>query len=48
MADKAIAEMDEIFKTSKLPNKVHDGLVDALLVTIRREFYNLPISATNI
>ncbi|TXG80053.1 MAG: nucleotidyltransferase [Spirochaetes bacterium] len=48
MADEAIAEMDEIFKKSVLPNKVHEGLVDALLVMIRREFYNLPISATNI
>ena len=48
MADEAIAEMDEIFKKSVLPNKVHEGLVDALLVMIRREFYNLPISADNI
>jgi len=48
MADKAIVEMDSIFDNSNLPNKVHDGLVDALLVAIRQEFYNLPISATNI
>lgn len=48
MADKAIADMDSIFDNSDLPNKVHEGLVDSLLVMIRREFYNLPISKTNI
>jgi predicted nucleotidyltransferase len=48
MADEAIANMDEVFDKSDLPNKVNPGLVDALLVTIRRDFYNLPISATNI
>ena len=48
MADQAIEEMDSIFDNSNLPNSVDKGLVNALLVTIRREFYNLPISAKNI
>lgn len=48
MADQAIEEMDSIFNNSNLPNSVDKGLVNALLVTIRREFYNLPISAKNI
>ena len=48
MADQAIEEMDSIFDNSDLPNSVDKGLVNALLVTIRREFYNLPISAKNI
>jgi len=48
MADKAIEEMDSIFDNSDLPSKLNSGIIDALLVTIRREFYNLPISATNI
>jgi hypothetical protein len=48
MADEAISEMDSIFDNSNLPNKVNKDMIDALLVTIRREFYNLPISATNI
>jgi hypothetical protein len=47
-ADKAIENMDEIFDNSTLPNKVPKGLADALLVTIRREFYDLPISATTL
>ena len=47
-ADKAIQNMDEVFEVSTLPNKVPKGLVDALLVTIRREFYNLPIAATTL
>lgn len=38
-ADKEIAEMDDIFNNCNLPNKVDKGLVDSLLVTIRREFY---------
>lgn len=48
MVDQAIEEMDSIFDNSNLPNSVDKGLVNALLVTIRREFYNLPISAKNI
>ncbi len=48
MADQAIEEMDSIFDNSDLPNKLNSGIIDTLLVTIRREFYNLPISATNI
>lgn len=48
MADKAIAEMDNIFEESNLPAKLNLEIIDALLITIRREFYNLPISATNI
>ena len=48
MADQAIEEMDSIFDNSDLPSKLNSGIIDALLVTIRREFYNLPISATNI
>jgi hypothetical protein len=47
-ADLAIKNMDEIFDNSTLPNKVPKGLADALLVTIRREFYDLPISATTL
>jgi predicted nucleotidyltransferase len=48
MADKAIEEMDSIFDNSDLPSKLNSGIIDALLVNIRRDFYNLPISATNI
>jgi hypothetical protein len=48
MADKAIEEMDSIFDSSDLPKKVNPELVNSLLVTIRREFYNLPFSGTNI
>ena len=48
MADQAIEEMDSIFDNSNLPSKLNSGIIDALLVTIRREFYNLPISATNM
>ena len=48
IADKAIENMDEVFENSNLPNKVDKGLVDALLITIRREFYGLPISATTL
>ncbi len=47
-ADNAIKNMDEIFDNSTLPNRVPKGLADALLVTIRREFYGLPISATTL
>lgn len=48
MADKAIEEMDSIFNNSDLPNKVDSELVNSLLVHIRREFYGLPLSVTNI
>ena len=40
-ADAAIAEMDEIFDNSNLPNKVDPKLVNDLLVKIRKEFYGL-------
>ena len=48
MADQAILEMDSIFDNSDLPNKTNPELVNELLIHIRREFYNLPIMATNI
>lgn len=48
IADREIADMDTIFDNSDLPKNIQEGMIDALLVTIRREFYNLPISATNI
>ena len=48
IADKAIENMDEVFENSNLPNNVNKGLVDALLVNIRREFYGLPIAATTL
>ena len=38
-ADKEIAEMDEIFDNSDLPNNVDKNLVNNLLVKIRKEFY---------
>ena len=47
-ADSAIKNMDEIFDNSTLPDRVPKGLANALLVTIRREFYDLPISATTL
>jgi hypothetical protein len=47
IADKAIENMDNIFENSNLPNKVSKDLVDTLLITIRKEFYNLPVLATN-
>jgi len=47
-ADKSIQNMDEVFEVSTLPDRVPKGLADTLLVTIRREFYNLPISATTL
>lgn len=40
MADQAIEEMDSIFDNSDLPKKVDSGLVNSLLIKIRREFYN--------
>lgn len=39
LADKEIAEMDEIFDNCNLPNKVDKDLVNKLLVKIRKEFY---------
>lgn len=42
-ADAAIAEMDEIFDNSTLPNKVDKDLVNNLLVKIRTEFYGLNV-----
>jgi predicted nucleotidyltransferase len=39
LADKEIAEMDEIFDNCNLPNKVDKDLVNKLLVQIRTEFY---------
>jgi predicted nucleotidyltransferase len=41
MADQAIEEMDNIFDNSDLPKKVDAGLVNNLLVKIRREFYGI-------
>jgi hypothetical protein len=41
LADKEIAEMDEIFDNCNLPNKVDKDLVNELLVSIRTEFYGL-------
>lgn len=45
LADKEIAEMDDIFDNCNLPNKVDKDLVNNLLVSIRTEFYgvNVPI-----
>ena len=40
MADQAIEEMDSIFDNSDLPKKVDSGLVNSLLIKIRKEFYN--------
>ena len=40
MADKEIQNMDTIFDESDLPAKVEKGLVNRLLVTIRRMFYH--------
>lgn len=42
-ADKEIAEMDEIFDNSDLPNSVDKDLVNDLLVSIRTEFYGLDL-----
>ena len=41
MADQAIQEMDSIFDNSGLPKKVDSELVNALLIQIRKRFYNL-------
>jgi predicted nucleotidyltransferase len=40
MADQSIEEMDSIFDNSDLPKKVDSGLVNSLLIKIRKEFYN--------
>lgn len=48
IADEAIENMDNIFENADLPNKVSKDLVNTLLITIRKEFYNLPVLATNI
>lgn len=40
-ADKAIENMDSVFEKSDLPNEVEPGLVNELLIIIRREFYGL-------
>lgn len=48
IADEAIENMDKIFENADLPNKVSKDLVNTLLITIRKEFYNLPVLATNI
>lgn len=39
MADKEIQNMDTIFDESDLPNKVKDGLVNSILIEIRKRFY---------
>jgi hypothetical protein len=41
LADKEIAEMDDIFDNCNLPSKVDKDLVNDLLVSIRTEFYGL-------
>jgi len=40
LADKEIAEMDEIFDNCNLPSKVDKNLVNDLLIKIRKEFYS--------
>jgi predicted nucleotidyltransferase len=40
MADQAIEEMDSIFDNSDLPKKVDSGLVNSLLIKIRKDFYS--------
>lgn len=39
MADKEIQNMDTIFDESDLPNKVEKGLVNSILIEIRKRFY---------
>ena len=48
MADQAIEEMDSIFDNSDLPKKVDQGLVNALLIYIRKEFYNIKQDYTTL
>jgi hypothetical protein len=38
-ANKSIEEMDILFDKSNLPDKVEHGLVNNLLIKIRKEFY---------
>ena len=40
-ANKEINEMDSIFDNSDLPEKIEEGLVNELLITIRKKFYNI-------
>jgi predicted nucleotidyltransferase len=40
-ANKGIEDMDALFDKSDLPNSVEEGLVNDLLISIRREFYGL-------
>jgi len=39
-ADNSLSVMDKIFDESDLPNKVEKGLVNGLLIKIRKEMYN--------
>lgn len=39
IADKAIENMDNVFKNSNLPSKVDKDLVNELLIKIRKGFY---------
>lgn len=41
IADSEIKEMDEIFNNSGLPDEIKPELVNELLISIRRKFYNL-------
>jgi|TARA_B110000259_G_C14019419_1_gene402495 predicted nucleotidyltransferase len=38
-ADEAISGLDEVFENSSLPDKVEEGLVNKMLIEIRKEFY---------
>ena len=40
--------MDSIFDNSDLPKKVDQGLVNALLIYIRKEFYNIKQDYTTL
>lgn len=40
IADKAIENMDNVFKNSNLPSHVDRGLVNDLIIKIRKGFYN--------
>lgn len=48
MADQAIEEMDSIFDNSDLPKKVDPELANALLIYIRKEFYNIKQDYTTL
>lgn len=39
IANKAINEMDSLFENSSLPNKVPRGLINDILIKVRKEFY---------